>query len=87
MIHKNETFVSKVINKVPKFKHIMHSIEETEFLDESKKLSKLIVHMFENTLSTNGFLNKIIIYTLFNCIFKTIDAEIFIDKTFHHHLQ
>ncbi len=71
----NETFASDVFNKVPKLVPLMQQIEEIEFYDESSRLSKLILHMFENTESTNTSLNGVIIYTFFNCICKTIEAK------------
>ncbi len=75
MRHKNETFTSDIIMKVPQLVPIMQDIEQTEFLDERSKLGKLILHMFENTESTNVHLNRVIDYTLFNCICKTMEAK------------
>jgi len=74
MRHK-KTFASDALNKMPQLAPIMQEIEEIEFRDESSKLNKLILHMFENTLSTNASLNRVIIYTFFNCICKTIEAK------------
>lgn len=74
MSHKNETFASDVLNKVPQLAPLMQKIGEIEFSDETSKLSKLVLHMFENTELTNISLNRVISYTLNICILKTIEA-------------
>ena len=53
----------------------MQMIEDVEFNEEISKLSVLIKYMYDNTPSTNVFLNRIIYYTLFNCIMKTIELK------------
>lgn len=75
MRHGNESFSSDIILKVPQLVPIMHDIEEIEFRDEIDKLGRLIDCMFENTLSTNVHLNRVISYTLFNCIGKTMETK------------
>lgn len=75
MIHRNDTFTSNLIIKVPQLVSIMRNIEDNEFGDELCKLAKLTDYMFENTRSTNAHLNRIIVYTEVNCICKTIDAK------------
>jgi len=75
MKNRNETFVSDILNKTPQLAPLMQEIEGIEFHDESSKLGALIHHMFENAQSTNVSLNRVIIYTLFNCICKTIEAK------------
>lgn len=69
-----KAFASDVFNKVPQLAPLMKKVEEIDFCDESSKLSKLIIHMFKNTELTNVSLNRLIIYTLFNCICKTIET-------------
>lgn len=75
MKKRNETFVSDVLNEAPQLAPLMQEIEEIEFHNESSKLGALIHHMFENAQPTNVSLNRVIIYTLYNCICKTIEAK------------
>jgi len=75
MRYGNEAFASDVIIKLPQLVPIMRDIEEVEFHDERSKLAKLVLHMFENTLRTNVYLNRVIGYALFNCIEKTRELK------------
>ena len=71
----NKTFASDIFKKAPQLVPLKQQIEEIEFYDEISRLSRLTLHMYENIESTNVSLNRVIEYTLFNCICKTIEAK------------
>jgi hypothetical protein len=71
----NETFDSNLMVRLPQVVPIMRDIENSSFHEQVSKLSRLVNHMFSNTTSTNVHLNRIIIYTDFNCIGKAVETK------------
>lgn len=72
---KKETFASFIFNKIPSLTSVMRDIEKIDFCDEISTLGKLVSYVFESAQSTNSYLNMIITYTFYNCIFKTIEVK------------
>jgi len=53
----------------------LKDIREMDFQDELSRFKVLVDYMFARTMETNGSLNRLIVYTGFNCICKTDDAR------------
>lgn len=75
-VKENETSTADLLRKVPHLAPVMQQIEKAEFSQEMSRLSVLIVHMYEDPLSTSAALNRVIMYTLYNCICKTHDTKL-----------
>lgn len=70
---QESALVSDILAQTPQCVSLLQEIGDIEFREEVSKLGALITYMFENTDSTSGALNRVIVYTLFNCVLKTID--------------
>jgi len=75
MRHSPEEFTFHALDQAPQLLRLMREIEEIDFHDEVSKFNALIHHMFENAKSTNPSLNRVVVYTFFNCICKTTEAR------------
>ena len=75
MASRKETFASEFVVKLPQLEPIMRGIEEIDFGIVLSRLSELTLYMFNNTERTNIHLNRLIIYTGFNCVGKTMETK------------
>ena len=75
MVERHIDIVSKLLSMSPRITVALQEVSGVMFDEEIARFSEIIQHMFEDTQKTDIALNRIIVYTEFNCIFKTLDTR------------